>query len=214
MCAAVRPDRWDGGPRGLRALGPARRDHRAVTADGDIAIVDGRPGRDGRPRRAPGAGPDPGRGPDQRRDRPPAGRRAADPSPRRARRPGAPTRRSDRLPERGMDPGAVLLALLGSANLVVAPRGLRAVRLAPSGRTPSPGPGRGAAVLRVKGTTKAPRRHDGRQPVGRGARSVAGRRAERRRGDPQRRRSPAPGRSASRTASTTATRPGPRRSGS
>ncbi|HEX7347480.1 MAG TPA: phosphoribosylformylglycinamidine synthase subunit PurL, partial [Candidatus Limnocylindrales bacterium] len=31
--------------------------------------------------------------------------------------PGAPTGASDRLPERGMDPGAVLLALLGSPNL-------------------------------------------------------------------------------------------------
>ena len=28
MCAAVLPERWDGGPRGVRALGPAGRDHR------------------------------------------------------------------------------------------------------------------------------------------------------------------------------------------
>ncbi len=78
---------------------------------------------------------------------PPARRRAAP-------APGAPTEPADRLPERGTDPGAVLTALLGSANL--------------SSRRPvfeqydstvqvntAIGPGRGAAVLRVKGTTKA-----------------------------------------------------------
>ncbi|MEO8208324.1 MAG: AIR synthase-related protein, partial [Chloroflexota bacterium] len=67
--------------------------------------------------------------------------------------PGAPAEPIDRLPERGMDPGAVLMALLGSPNL--------------SSRRPvyeqydstvqvntMRGPGQGAAVLRVKGTTK------------------------------------------------------------
>ena len=68
--------------------------------------------------------------------------------------PGVPAVVSDRLPERGMDPGAVLLALLGSPNL--------ASRHAVFGQYDSTvgadtvaGPGRGAAVLRVKGTTKA-----------------------------------------------------------
>ncbi len=68
--------------------------------------------------------------------------------------PGVPEDSTDRLPERGMDPGAVLMALLGSPNL--------------SSRRPVfeqydstvqvntvVGPGHGAAVLRVKGTTKA-----------------------------------------------------------
>src|SRR4029079_5439821 len=80
--------------------------------------------------------------------------------------PGAPATVSDRLPERGMDPGAVLLALLGSAN--------RASRHAffhqydsTVGADTVAGPGRGAAVLRVKGTTKAlVATTDGNQSVG------------------------------------------------
>lgn len=82
-------------------------------------------------------------------------RLAAPPQRRRAApAPGAPIQPPDRLPERGMDPGAVLIALLGSPNL--------------SSRRPVfeqydstvqvntvVGPGRGAAVLRVKGTSKA-----------------------------------------------------------
>ena len=65
-----------------------------------------------------------------------------------------------------MDPGAVLLALLGSAEPRLAPRRLRAVRLDGRGDTVA-GPGRGAAVLRVKGTTKAlVATTDGNQAVG------------------------------------------------
>ena len=59
---------------------------------------------------------------------------AAHAPPRRARPRARPTTPSDRLPERGMDPGAVLLALLGSAEPRLAPRGLRAVRLDGRGR--------------------------------------------------------------------------------
>ncbi|MEO7663795.1 MAG: phosphoribosylformylglycinamidine synthase subunit PurL, partial [Candidatus Limnocylindrales bacterium] len=81
--------------------------------------------------------------------------RLATPPPRRrsAPAPGAPADVGEHLPERGMDPGAVLVALLGSANL--------------SSRRPVfeqydstvqvntvVGPGHGAAVLRVKGTPK------------------------------------------------------------
>jgi phosphoribosylformylglycinamidine synthase II len=81
--------------------------------------------------------------------------RLATPPPRRraAPAPGSEPEPLDRLPERGMDPGAVLVALLGSANL--------------SSRRPVyeqydstvqvgtvAGPGRGAAVIRVEGTTK------------------------------------------------------------
>ena len=54
-----------------------------------------------------------------------------------------------------MDPGAVLLGLLGSAEPRLARTRSSTSTTRRSGRTPSPGPGRGAAVLRVKGTTKA-----------------------------------------------------------
>jgi phosphoribosylformylglycinamidine synthase len=68
--------------------------------------------------------------------------------------PGAPDAVSDRLPERGMDPGAVLLALLGSANLASRHEVFQQYDSTVGADTVA-GPGRGAAVLRVKGTTKA-----------------------------------------------------------
>ena len=112
-----------------------------------------------------------------------------------------------------MDPGAVLLALLGSANLSSRHAVFEQYDSTVGADTVA-GPGHGAAVLRVKGTTKAlVATTDGNQAVG-VARPVARRGAVRRRGDAQRLDHRAPGRSASRTASTTATRPGPRRSGS
>jgi len=65
-----------------------------------------------------------------------------------------PVEASDRLPERGMDPGAVLVALLGSAGL--ASRRWAFEQYDASVQTNTVvGPGHGAAVLRVKGTTKA-----------------------------------------------------------
>jgi phosphoribosylformylglycinamidine synthase len=69
--------------------------------------------------------------------------------------PGAPIVASDQLPERGMDPGAVLLALLGSPNLA----SRRAVfeqydSTVQASTVAGPASG-GAAVLRVPGTTKA-----------------------------------------------------------
>jgi phosphoribosylformylglycinamidine synthase len=68
--------------------------------------------------------------------------------------PGAPHVAGDQLPERGMDPGAVLLALLGSQNLA----SRRAVfeqydSTVQASTAAGPGSG-GAAVLRVPGTTK------------------------------------------------------------
>ena len=69
--------------------------------------------------------------------------------------PGAPVVASDQLPERGMDPGAVLLALLGSPNLaskrVVFEQYDSTVQ---ASTVAGPGSG-GAAVLRVPGTSKA-----------------------------------------------------------
>ncbi|MGH2407211.1 MAG: phosphoribosylformylglycinamidine synthase subunit PurL [Candidatus Limnocylindrales bacterium] len=68
--------------------------------------------------------------------------------------PGAPIEAHDELPERGMDPGAVLLALLGQPNL-----GSRACLTMQYDETVGTdtvaGGEHGAAVLRIKGTTKA-----------------------------------------------------------
>ncbi len=67
--------------------------------------------------------------------------------------PGASAEPTERLPERGMDPGAVLVALLGSANLSSRRQVFEQYDSTVQVNTVT-GPGRGAAVLRVKGTTK------------------------------------------------------------
>jgi phosphoribosylformylglycinamidine synthase len=73
---------------------------------------------------------------------------------------------SDRLPERGTDPGAVLVALLGSAGLASRAAVFHQYDSTVGADTVA-GPGRGAAVLRVKGTTKAlVASTDGNQAVG------------------------------------------------
>ncbi len=77
----------------------------------------------------------------------PPARRRAGPAP------GAEPATGDRLPERGMDPGAVLLALLGSANLASRRPVFEQYDSTVQVNTVT-GPGHGAAVLRVKGTTK------------------------------------------------------------
>jgi phosphoribosylformylglycinamidine (FGAM) synthase-like enzyme len=80
--------------------------------------------------------------------------------------PGAPVDPSDRLPERGMDPGAVLLALLGSPNLA-SRRIVYEQYDSTVGADTVVGPGHGAAVIRVKGTSKAlVASTDGNQAVG------------------------------------------------
>ncbi len=68
--------------------------------------------------------------------------------------PGAQDEPVDRLPERGMDPGAVLRALIGSANLSSRAWVYEQYDSHVQANTVA-GPGRGAAVLRIKGTTKA-----------------------------------------------------------
>ena len=68
--------------------------------------------------------------------------------------PGAPMDPVGRLPERGMDPGAVLMTLLGSANLA-SRRSVYEQYDSTVGVSTVVGPGRGAAVLRVKGTSRA-----------------------------------------------------------
>ncbi len=170
-----------------------------VTDDGDITVIEGGLDADGAPNR--GA---------RELARVPARAlaseaivfdRLAAPPPRRrnAPAPGSPELAGATLPERGMDPGAVLLRLLGSPNLAsrawVAEQYDRHV-----GTNTVGGAGHGAAVLRVKGTRRAlVATTDGNEAVsaldpylGRGA--VGGR------GRPATSPSRAPGRWASRTA--------------
>ena len=153
MCAAVRPDRWPAVFEVCERWGIPAAIIGRVTDDGDIAIVEGGLDVDGRP------------APDARElARIPARaltseaivhvRIATPPTHRRgAPAPGAPISAGDQLPERGMDPGAVLLALLGSANLS-SRRAVYEQYDSTVGADTVAGPGRGAAVLRVKGTTK------------------------------------------------------------
>ena len=83
----------------------------------------------------------------QRESRPPTRRRLAP-------APGAPVEPVDALPLRGQDPGAVLQALLGSPNLSSRRSVYEQYDHNVQANTVA-GPGRGAAVLRIKGTTKA-----------------------------------------------------------
>jgi phosphoribosylformylglycinamidine synthase len=95
----------------------------------------------------------------ERESRQPARRRAAP-------APGAPVEPVDALPVRGQDPGAVLLALLGSPNLASRHAVYEQYDSNVQSNTVA-APGRGAAVLRIKGTTKAlVATTDGNAPVG------------------------------------------------
>ncbi len=166
MCAAVLPERWAAVREVCERWGLPVAIIGRVTADGDIAVIEGGLDPDGRP--APGA---------RELARIPAAaltsdaivhdRLAAAPTHQRgAPAPGAPTLVSDRLPERGTDPGAVLLALLGSPNLASRHEVFRQYDSTVGADTVA-GPGHGAAVLRVKGTTKAlVASTDGNQAVG------------------------------------------------
>jgi phosphoribosylformylglycinamidine synthase len=96
----------------------------------------------------------------ERESRAPARRRAAP-------APGEVAEQADTLPLRGQDPGAVLTALLGSANLSSRREVLEQYDWNVQSNTVA-GPGRGAAVLRIKGTTKAlVATTDANAPVGR-----------------------------------------------
>ena len=166
MCAAVLPEHWPDVREVCTRWGIPVAVIGRVTADGDIAIVEGGLDPDGRP--AAGA---------RELARIPARaltsdaivheRVAAAPTRRRgAPAPGAPASVSDRLPERGTDPGAVLLALLGSANLASRHEVFEQYDSTVGANTVA-GPGRGAAVLRVRGTRKAlVASTDGNQSVG------------------------------------------------
>ncbi len=125
-----------------------------VTADGDVTVVEG--GLDGEGRPLPGA---------RELARVPAAaltsdaivfERLAAPPPRRrpAPAPGVRPEPAELLPERGMDPGAVLVGLLGSPNLASRRWVYEQYDHHVQTNTVA-GPGRGAAVLRVKGTRQA-----------------------------------------------------------
>ena len=159
MVAIVEPGRWDA----MRAVCerwdlPVAIIGR-VTADPDIVVLtgpDGDGGLDAGGRPVPGArelARIPARALAseaivfEREARPPARRRAAP-------APGAPAEPLDALPLRGQDPGAVLLALLGSPNLSSRRLVYEQYDHNVQANTVA-GPGRGAAVLRIKGTPKA-----------------------------------------------------------
>ena len=143
MCAIVRPDRWDDVREVAVRWGLPVAVIGRVTNDGDITVASG----GAELARIPAQALTSEAIVHQRTARAPEHRRAAP-------APGAPTGASDRLPERGMDPGAVLLALLGSPNLA-SRRSVYERYDSTVGTDTVVGPGHGAAVMRIKGTTRA-----------------------------------------------------------
>jgi len=143
MLAIVRPDREADVREVCRRWGIPCATIGTVTADGDIAVREG----DREIVRIPARALTSDAIVHERIAAPPARHRAAP-------APGATIEPTDRLPERGMDPGAVLAALLGSPNLASRRPVYEQYDSTVQVNTVV-GPGRGAAVLRVKGTTKA-----------------------------------------------------------
>ncbi|MEJ7749287.1 MAG: AIR synthase-related protein, partial [Candidatus Limnocylindrales bacterium] len=166
MCAAVRPDHWPAVREVCQRWGLPAAVIGRVTDDGDIALVEGGLDASGRPNatareiaRLPARALTSEAIVFERTAAPPTRARAAP-------APGSPLDRSDRLPERGIDPGAVLLALLGSPDLS-SRRAVFEQYDSTVGTDTLVGPGQGAAVLRIKGTTKAlVATTDGNQAVG------------------------------------------------
>jgi phosphoribosylformylglycinamidine synthase len=155
MLAIVRPDRLDAVAAVCARWNLPSAVIGVVTADGDITVVEGGLEADGAPR--PGA---------REIARVPAAaltsdaivhdRLAAPPERRRlAPAPGAPLAASDQLPERGMDPGAVLVALLGSANLASRRAVFEQYDSTVQAATAAGPTSGGAAIIRVTGTKKA-----------------------------------------------------------
>jgi phosphoribosylformylglycinamidine synthase II len=144
MLAVVEPERWDEVRGVCERWGLPVAIIGRVTIDGDVTIVDG----DGSElARIPAAALTSDAIVHDRVASPPVRRRAAP-------APGAPSTASDGLPERGMDPGAVLQALLGSPNLSSRRAVFEQYDSTVQANTVA-GPGHGAAVIRIKGTTKA-----------------------------------------------------------
>jgi phosphoribosylformylglycinamidine synthase len=144
MLAVVEPDLWDDVRGVCERWGLAVAIIGRVTLDGDLTVV----ATDGAEiARIPAAALTSDAIVHDRPSAAPVRRRAAP-------APGAPSTASDGLPERGMDPGAVLLALLGSANLASRRPVFEQYDSSVQANTVE-GPGHGAAVIRIKGTTKA-----------------------------------------------------------
>jgi phosphoribosylformylglycinamidine synthase len=144
MLAIVAPDRWDQVRSVCERWGLPVAIIGRVTADGDVTIVDE---AGAELARIPAAALTSDAIVHDRPSAPPVRRRAAP-------APGAPSVASDGLPERGMDPGAVLLALIGSANLSSRWPVFEQYDSSVQANTVA-GPGHGAAIIRIKGTTKA-----------------------------------------------------------
>jgi phosphoribosylformylglycinamidine synthase subunit PurL len=155
MCAIVRPERWEAVRAVCERWGLPVAIIGRVTDDDDVTVTS-----DGAElARIPASALTSDAIVHERRARAPEHRRAAP-------APGVPLDPSDRLPERGMDPGAVLLALLGAPNLA-SRRAVYERYDSTVGADTVVGPGHGAAVLRVKGTTKAlVATTDGNQAIG------------------------------------------------
>jgi phosphoribosylformylglycinamidine synthase len=126
-----------------------------VTDDGDITVIEGGLDPDGLPRpgarvlaRVPAAALTSDAIVHDRLAAPPERRRLAP-------APGAPVAASDQLPERGMDPGAVLLALLGSPNLASRRAVFEQYDSTVQAATAAGPTSGGAAIIRVAGTSKA-----------------------------------------------------------
>jgi phosphoribosylformylglycinamidine synthase len=155
MCAIVRSEHWDAVREVASRWGLPVAVIGRVTDDGDITVTS----RGSELARVSAAALTSDAIVHDRVARAPEHRRAAP-------APGAPTGASDRLPERGMDPGAVLLALLGSPNLA-SRRAVFEQYDSTVGADTVAGPGRGAAVLRIKDTPKGlVAATDGNQAVG------------------------------------------------
>ncbi len=167
MLAVVRPERWDDVHEVCRRWGLPSAIIGRVTADGDVTIVEGGLDPDGRPNqgavelaRIPAPALTSEAIVHDRLATPPPRRRAAP-------APGSDVEPTAGLPERGMDPGAVLVSLLGGPNLSSRHWVHEQYDSHVQANTVA-GPGRGAAVLRIKGTTKAlVAATDGNQSVGR-----------------------------------------------
>ena len=154
MLAIVRPERENAVRAICSRWGLPAATIGRVTADGDITIVRGGLDSAGRPNpgavelaRIPAAALTSNAIVHDRVATPPTRRRAAP-------APGVPLEANDLLPERGMDPGAILLTLIGSPNLASRRFVFEQYDSTVQVNTVV-GPGHGAAVLRVKGTTKA-----------------------------------------------------------
>jgi phosphoribosylformylglycinamidine synthase subunit PurL len=144
MPAVVEPARWDEVRAVCERWGLPVAVIGRVTADGDVTVVDAGGAEIAR---IPAAALTSDAIVHDRVSSPPVRRRAAP-------APGAPSTASDGLPERGMDPGAVLQGLLGTANLSSRRPVFEQYDSTVQANTVA-GPGHGAAVIRIKGTTKA-----------------------------------------------------------